>query len=115
MSLRANLDQMLTIIGVVFIVVPVTLLSESWTPLLTALVGVVLMGIGVWRLGTRLLPDRRTYVGLRSEVDDFIGLVRRLNEHAVSGEHEAMEKLSEEMKASVDRMLVLAGQAGAGA
>lgn len=112
MSLHASIDQMLTIIGVIFIVVPVTLMSEGWAPLLSALAGVVLIGVGVWRLGTRLLPDRRTYLALRSEVDGFIGLVRHLNERAVQGDTGEVEKLGEAMKASVDRMLVLAGRPG---
>jgi hypothetical protein len=84
MSLRSAIDQILTLAGVVVIVVTVALLTELWTPLFIVLVGTLMIGAGAWRLGTRLLPNRRIYVGLRSEVEYFIRLVRRLNSHALA-------------------------------
>jgi len=111
-SVRSAIDQTLTILGVVIIVVTVTLLTESWTPLFIVIVGTLMIGAGAWRLGTRLLPNRRIYVGLRSEVEYFIRLVRRLNSHALAEETEKVENLRVEMKESVDRMVSLAGQVG---
>ncbi len=113
MNLRSVLDQFLMIVGVIVVVVPVALLTESWTPLIVVIAGIAMIGAGVWRLGARLLPERRVYVGLRSEVEHFIGLVRRLNAHALSGETEQMEELREQMRESVDRMVSLAGHSGA--
>jgi hypothetical protein len=112
MSLRSAIDQILTLAGVVVIVVTVALLTELWTPLFIVLVGTLMIGAGAWRLGTRLLPNRRIYVGLRSEVEYFIRLVRRLNSHALAEETEKVENLRIEMKESVDRMVSLAGQEG---
>ncbi|MGD2154591.1 MAG: hypothetical protein PVG79_15075 [Gemmatimonadales bacterium] len=111
-SVRSAIDQTLTILGVIIIVVTVTLLTESWTPLFIVIVGTLMIGAGAWRLGTRLLPNRRIYVGLRSEVEYFIRLVRRLNSHALAEETEKVENLRVEMKESVDRMVSLAGQVG---
>jgi hypothetical protein len=102
MSLRSAIDQILTLAGVVVIVVTVALLTELWTPLFIVLVGTLMIGAGAWRLGTRLLPNRRIYVGL----------VRRLNSHALAEETEKVENLRIEMKESVDRMVSLAGQEG---
>jgi hypothetical protein len=116
MNLRGAVDQALTLIGVIMIIVPVTLLTESWTPLIVVLAGALMIGAGSWRLGSRfLLPQRRVYVGLRSEVDNFIRLVRRLNSNALEGEIGAVEDLRVDMKESVDRMISLAGQAGTSA
>jgi hypothetical protein len=112
MSVRSAIDQILTIVGVIVIVVTVTLLTESWTPLFVVMVGALMIGAGAWRLGTRLLPNRRVYLGLRSEVEYFIRLVRRLNSHALEEQGEKVENIRVEMKESVDRMVSLAGQSG---
>ncbi len=112
MSIRSALDQSLTIVGVIIIMVTVTLLTEAWTPLFVVMAGALMIGAGAWRLGTRLLPNRRIYVGLRSEVEYFIRLVRRLNSYALAEEGEKVENLRVEMKESVDRMVSLAGQSG---
>jgi hypothetical protein len=112
MSFRSALDQLLTIVGVILIVVPVATASESWTPILIVFIGIVMIGLGVWRLGTRLFSDRRAYVGLRSEVEYFIKLVRRLNTYALAGEGELVDEIRKQMKESVDRMADLAGKAG---
>ena len=111
MSIRSAIDQALTLIGVVIVVVPVTLLSESWIPLFLVMGGTLLIGAGAWRLGTRLLPNRRVFIGLRSEVEYFIKLVRRLNSHALEEDTKVVEEVRVEMKESVDRMVSLAGQA----
>jgi hypothetical protein len=119
MSIRSAIDQSLTILGVIVIMVTVTLLTEAWTPLFVVMAplfvvmaGALMIGAGAWRLGTRLLPNRRIYVGLRSEVEYFIRLVRRLNTHALAEESQKVENLRVEMKESVDRMVSLAGQSG---
>jgi hypothetical protein len=112
MSIRSAIDQTLTIIGVIVIMVTVTLLTESWTPLFVVMAGALMIGAGAWRLGTRLLPNRRVYLGLRSEVEYFIRLVRRLNSHVLEEQSEKVENLRVEMKESVDRMVSLAGQSG---
>jgi hypothetical protein len=110
MPLRQTLDQLLTILGVIAVVVPVTLLSESWTPPFISMLGILLVGAGTWRLGTRLLPNRRIYLGLRSEVEHFIRLVRRLNTHALQEDLGAVAELRIDMKESVDRMVAFAGK-----
>jgi hypothetical protein len=109
---RSAIDQTLTLAGVAAAVVPVSLITESWLPFIFVMIGLLMVGAGAWRLGTRLLPTRRVYVGLRSEVKQFIGLVRRLNSHALGGDTDAIENLRYDMKESVDRMVLLAGEQG---
>ncbi|NIR43306.1 MAG: hypothetical protein GWN99_05150 [Gemmatimonadetes bacterium] len=113
MSIRSAIDQILIVAGVVVIVTPVAIIEEeSWTPLIIVLFGILLVGLGVYSIGHRLLPDRRVYIGLRAEVEYFIQLVRRVNTHALRNEADAIELLRTEMKESVDRMISLAGKPG---
>jgi uncharacterized membrane protein YccC len=112
MSFRSAFDQLLTVVGVILVVVPVAVSSESWVPIIIVFVGIAMIGLGVWRLGTRLFSNRRVYTGLRSEVEHFIKLVRRLNEHALTGDTQTVEEIKREMKDSVDRMAGVAGQSG---
>ncbi len=108
-DLRTTIDQFIMLIGVVVIVAPVTAMSDSLLLLFFILLGMTLIAIGVWRLGSQLLPDRRVYVGLREEVERFIGLVRRLNSHAMDGNLALKEEVRAAMHESVDRMFSLAG------
>ena len=74
---RSAIDQIMIIAGVLIIVTPIAILEpESWTPLLLVLGGIVAMGLGVYRVGHRMLPNRRVYVGLRSEIEFFINMAR---------------------------------------
>jgi hypothetical protein len=111
MDVRSAINQTLTIVGVAIAVFPAAVMTESWTPFFMVMVGVLLVGAGAWRLGTRLLPNRRVYVGLRSEVENFIRLVRRLNAHAMVADTGGVDEIKTEMLASVDRMVSFAGRA----
>jgi hypothetical protein len=82
---------------------------------LVAMLGLLLMQLGVWQVTSTLMPNQRTYLGLRKEADYFLTLVRLLNRAALTaaegsdfGERE-VERLHEEMHHSVDRMRKLAG------
>lgn len=112
MSVRSFVDLSLAMLGVTAIVAPVVLLSPTWGPIIMVIAGALLVGAGNFRLGSRLLPDRRVYVGLRAEVEDFIDLVRRVNAKALAGDSESIEELRTQMKLSVDRMVALAGEKG---
>lgn len=107
--IRSTIDQFLVIIGVIIIVVPVALMEDSGGALLTVMGGIAVMALGVWRLGHRVLPERRVYVGLRSEVDHFIGLVRKLNTSALQGGSDRVAQVKASMHDSVDRMALIAG------
>ena len=113
MSIRSAIDQILIIAGVLIIVTPIAILEpESWTPIVLVLIGIVFMGMGVYRLGHRVLPNRRVYVGLRSEIEFFIDMARKLNTHALLNDTDAVETTREQMKESVDRMVSVAGHPG---
>lgn len=111
--MRTLINKVLALLGVVVIVVPSSMQEEFWVLFIADLVGIALITVGVWGLGSRLFPDRRVYVGLRSEVDHFIALVRKLNQHALEGDTAIVEQIREEMIAAIDRMTAAAGRADA--
>ena len=83
---------------------------------LWAVLGVVLMEAGIWRITQSIFPDERSYRPLRKETDYFITLVRRLNRAAVDAgrgsvaAEEEFARVHDEMLHSVERMRHLAGQ-----
>ncbi len=102
---------MLTVFGAVLLIPPANLQIQ----LVTVLVGVLLIEAGVWGLTTPFLPNERQFLSLREEVDDFIDLVRQLNNAAIDrrlnreGTEEAFEAALANLHTSVRRMGQLAG------
>jgi uncharacterized membrane protein YccC len=111
--MRTLINKILALLGVVVIVVPSSLQEEFWVLFFADLVGIAFITVGVWGLGSRIFPNRRVYVGLRSEVDHFVDLVRKLNQHALAGDAAVVEQIRQEMLAAVDRMTAAAGRADA--
>ncbi len=115
---RDGIEAAFALVGIGFIFASVLLGSPinpqlQWTFLL---VGLLILEARVWGLTSRILGKKRIYLGLREEGDNFIGLMRMLNETAVARDdgHEHDKRFrhtSEEMHASVERMSDLAGQA----
>ena len=109
MNARNVIDRVIMLVGVALVVAPVSLVDDS-SLLAFVLVGILLIAIGVWRLGSHLLPERRIYTALREEVGRFLDHVRNINASALEGETPAMEDARVAMHASVDKMFRLAGQ-----
>lgn len=116
----ALFDALLVYGGALIIVVMVTYIaadpfvrSAGVKRLQIAIVGVGLLlnQVGVWHIASSLFSGRR-YLALRTEVDDFIRLVRALNTRVVAGDRATVERLQGEMHGSVDRIVALAGKEG---
>ena len=113
-----GIEAAFALVGIGFIFASV-LLGSPINPQLQwvfLLVGLLILETRVWGLTSRILGKKRIYLGLREEGDNFIGLIRKLNETAVARDdgHEQDERFRhslEEMHASVDRLSELAGQA----
>ena len=103
---RTNFDQLIMLFGVALVVGPVTVMNESFILLGLVLAGMAMIALGVWRLGSQLLPERRVYVGLRQEVERFIDLVRRLNAHKISSDAALTIYKSDGGKITVEGSLV---------
>jgi hypothetical protein len=108
-SLREAINAVAVLAGVTLIAWRVIIIADSSTEMVIVSVGVVMIYLGVWGLVSHLLPNRRLYTQLRLEVDSFIEIVRRLNNHAVHGETSGVESTKTELKASIDRIVAAAG------
>lgn len=75
------------------------------------MLGLVIVLVGFWYAANPILTSERRYLALRSEVDGFITLVRRLNTLAVTGgSPEESQQIKAAMLESVERMAELAGK-----
>ena len=79
----------------------------------SVIVGLVFVLIGFWYGANPILTNERRHLALRSEVDEFIRLVRKLNREAVtSGSSEEFHRIKAAMLESVQRMIEHAGKEG---
>lgn len=77
----------------------------------SVVIGLVIVLIGFWYGANPILTNERRYLALRSEVDDFIELVRKLNREAVrSGPSEEFQQIKAAMLESIQRMTEFAGK-----
>ena len=114
-ALRKYVDIGLPILGTVIVLAGALLLFNLYARMAAVIIGVFLIEAGVWKLAHPLLPNERKFAALRSEVDDFIDLVRRLNAAALqvqAGDVTAEARFDGTrlaMLESVDRMTAFAG------
>ncbi len=115
---RRLLNYALPILGMCVAFAGVLFVDGDVGTLLTVLAGILLVEAGVWNLANPFLPSARKYTSLRTEVDEFIQLVRGLNTAAIGvreiggeTERESFRESLLRMHASVDRMGELAGVA----
>jgi len=107
---------LLAIVGMAIIFVGVVTSDDPQTQLALIIVGILLIQGGVWTFAQRVVGPRRQFLALRSEVTDFLGLVRNLNDRALeSGAAEdavdaERRRILAEMHARVDRMAEAAGR-----
>lgn len=110
------LRVLLALVGMGVIFFGVVTSDDPQTQLALIIVGILLIQGSVWTLAQRLLGPKRQFHALRSEVTDFLGLVRSLNAAALEeGAAEAAaaaerERLVAEMHARIDRMAAAAGR-----
>lgn len=111
--------------GLPLVGVCVTLSATLFINAPHARVGVVVFGLllietGVWKLAHQLLPEERQFHALRTEGDQFLLLLRHLNEAALALKHDetpenhrAFEEVRELMQQAVERMAEVAGKTDA--
>lgn len=110
------LDSGLPVLGVAIVLSAVVWGGGGWVPIWMAVTGLLMVEAGVWRLGSRVMHERR-YMPLRREVQRFVGLARDLH-HASAALHaggspEVRQKREEAlaaMRASLDRIVAVAGK-----
>ena len=116
-ALRQMLNRVLPLVGVVFIIGSVLFIEEVSGQIAVVTLGILLLEVGIWKLAHQLLPGERTYLTLRTEVDQFIALVRGLNEAALQVKahrepeyQQAFEEIKATMHQAVERMAQVAGK-----
>ena len=111
-QIRRNFDYCLTGLGVGIIIVAVILGGslDIRAQLPIALIGVLIMEAGVWRISTKLFPNERRYNGLRAEGDNMIELIRELNSAAIAREtgQEDAKRFQETLQAMHDSVVKMA-------
>ena len=115
-SIRRFSQFLLTALGAAIVVYAVYQVDPLRERVLYAVLGLVIMEIGIWQVTGFLFPNERSYQPLRKETDYFLKLVRRMNRAAVAAQKGSanaiseMDRVQQEMYHSIDRMRRLAGQ-----
>lgn len=110
------LDSGLPVLGVTIVMAAVMWGGGGWGAIWLAVAGLLMVEAGVWRLGSRIVHERR-YTPLRREVQRFTGLARDLH-HAEAAMHdenspsarEARDAALAALQASLDRIAAVAGK-----
>ncbi len=106
---RATLDKSLALVGVGLVLIQLLLLAYSPVHVAVVVLGVLMIYVGIWRVSTHLLPDRRKYGLLRSEVERYIALVRKLNAERARDENTAADETSTALREATERVIAAAG------
>ena len=110
------LDSGLPTLGVAIVLSAVMLGGGGWGAIWLAVIGLLMVEAGVWRLGSRIVHERR-YRPLRREVERFIGLARELHHASAAvderGDEDARQRLDgavASLRKSLDRMVQVAAK-----
>ncbi len=118
-KIRQLIELGLPIVGMIVVfgaILLPTINLDLQLQVVIALVGILMIEAGVWKLTSPFLPSERKYIALRGEVDRFIDLVRRLNVAALESGGESggpsldLQEALDAMHASVEKMGALAGR-----
>jgi hypothetical protein len=117
---RKYLELALPLIGSFLVFTAILTVRGQIMQILVAILGILLIESGILKLSQAFLPNERTYKALRSEVDYFIVLVRRLNAAALGlkevdneATRTAYAAIQQRMRESQDRITQLAGKTDA--
>lgn len=115
-GIRRFSQFLVTALGAAIVVYAVYQVEPLRERVLFAVLGLLIMEIGIWQVTSFLFPNERAFRPLRKETDYFLKLVRRMNRAAIAVERGSenalieMDRVQQEMYHSVDRMRRLAGQ-----
>jgi hypothetical protein len=111
------LDTLLLLGGIMIVMGAIILMTTHTGQIFGAALGLLMVEASAWGSTRRLMPGQRKYSALRAEVDRFLGLVKQLNntaltkqEHSAPEAHQAFEETCEAMKQSVKQMIYVAGK-----
>jgi uncharacterized membrane protein len=99
-----TLDKVIALLGVAIVALEIYVLSLEPLHVLLLALGAMLIYVGTWRFTGRLL-HRRANRTLRGEVENFIGLVRRLYSSRSSGDAAGIHEAKAELRESLERII----------
>jgi hypothetical protein len=107
---RTTLDKTLALGGVIVVLLQVLLIADVRFQVIVVLIGILINQVGVWGLAARLMPDRRTNIALRRQVDAFIKVVRAFNRLQIEGVNKDVEAMRARLHEAADGIVsVIAG------
>lgn len=120
-KLRTFINNALPFVGVALILGAVLILREDLRIQIAVVgLGMLMIELGVWRFGHKVLPSERKCLALRAETDRFMELVRELNAAALAVKaydspetREAFQQVQETMQQAIGRMAEVAGKTDA--
>ena len=102
-----------SLVGMVLVASSLLFLDNLTMWFTTILLGLAALEGGVWYAAHPFLTSERRFHGLRNELDRFVTLVRKLNTAAIEpGAQGKLESVKADMMESVERMARLAGKEG---
>ena len=115
-TIRRLSQLFLTLSGTMTVIYAVTRVEPLRERVLIAVLGLIIIELGIWQITRVFFPNEREFKPLREETDYFLKLVRRLNDLTVrlnqgsSTAQADIDRLRDEMYHSVERMCRLAGR-----
>ncbi len=117
-TLRSIIDNALPFVGVLVILGAMLILRDDLRIQIAVVgAGMLMIELGVWQFGHKVLPNERKYAALRAELDQFIELVRELNaaalavkQHDSPQTRQALQHVQQAMQQVVGRMAAVAGK-----
>jgi hypothetical protein len=114
---QSALDKFMAIGGAIIIIVVVGFMASDPVDrsidfrrgeILVFTIGWLMNQAGLWNLSSRMMSGRR-YLELREQVNEFIDLVRQLNQYTISGNKNMVEHIKKAMHKSIDSIADAAG------
>lgn len=116
-KLRRAIEISIPIAGTMLVLGGILAFEQRRAQIVAAVIGLVVIEVGIWGLVRPVLPNERRYFGLRGETDRFLGLVRMLNRAALTlAERDSprarrrLDQIRGTMIESVGRMALVAGK-----
>lgn len=111
------LDTLILLGGIMIVMGAIILLPTLTGQIFGAAFGLLIVEASAWGSTRRLMPRQRKYSTLLAEVDRFLGLVKRLNDAALTKQkhdtpeaHQTFEQTCEALEESVKHMIHVAGK-----
>jgi hypothetical protein len=106
---RGTVDKIIALSGIGVVFLQLLLYGYSSVQVLLVTAGVFMIFVGVWRVASQMLPDRRKNPKLRIEVDKFIVLVRALNAREPGSGDQSIDEIKSAIHDSVSRVISATG------